>query len=360
MYQSYLIGSIVLNVLLLVTVVFRPDVRYPVYSCQNVLETREEKSYLRQDVSCNCTVATDDSVPILEKCSEWALLLDELERSYPSSIFDKEIPLTLEKFYAFAHRVFFAHGWEFMPGGNYLYEKSARWNPPGSISDRENVKAGLMRPGYFNNFFMGQVIQKYPQDLWLTQELLFDFAPEVIVELGSFHGAAAAFYAAASNAMKMSTEVISIDIISGEGNTAFFENLSLENLKYLKYTQGDLDPDAIDYVTQRLRGVSGAFIFLDSDHRASHVMMQLKIYASLVPVGGFIIVEDTNIDKNPICQRRHGTSPAHTKACGGSYEGPAVAVKAFFENNTMFTEFTAFNKINRISQNMHSVFVRNE
>jgi len=125
MYQSYLIGSIVLNVLLLVTVVFRPDVRYPVYSCQNVLETREEKSYLHQDVSCNCTVATDDSVPILEKCSEWALLLDELERSYPSSIFDKEIPLTLEKFYAFAHRVFFAHGWELCQAGT-IYMKNLR------------------------------------------------------------------------------------------------------------------------------------------------------------------------------------------------------------------------------------------
>ena len=36
-------------------------------------------------------------------------------------------------------------------------------------------------------------------------------------------------------------------------------------------------------------------MILDSDHSQAHVEAELAAYASLVPVGGYVIVEDSNI-----------------------------------------------------------------
>ena len=36
-------------------------------------------------------------------------------------------------------------------------------------------------------------------------------------------------------------------------------------------------------------------VILDSDHSQAHVEAELAVYASLVPVGGYLIVEDSNI-----------------------------------------------------------------
>ena len=36
-------------------------------------------------------------------------------------------------------------------------------------------------------------------------------------------------------------------------------------------------------------------VILDSDHSQRHVEAELAVYAQLVPVGGYLIVEDSNI-----------------------------------------------------------------
>jgi cephalosporin hydroxylase len=54
------------------------------------------------------------------------------------------------------------------------------------------------------------------------------------------------------------------------------------------------DPDVVAEIRARAEG-KRVLVILDSDHSQAHVEAELAVYASLVPVGGYLIVEDSNI-----------------------------------------------------------------
>ena len=54
------------------------------------------------------------------------------------------------------------------------------------------------------------------------------------------------------------------------------------------------DPDVLAEVRARAEG-KRTLVILDSDHSQRHVEAELAEYARLVPVGGYVIVEDSNI-----------------------------------------------------------------
>ena len=56
------------------------------------------------------------------------------------------------------------------------------------------------------------------------------------------------------------------------------------------------DPDVVAEVHARAAG-RRTLVVLDSDHSQSHVEAELAAYAPLVPVGGYLIVEDSNIGR---------------------------------------------------------------
>ncbi len=63
-------------------------------------------------------------------------------------------------------------------------------------------------------------------------------------------------------------------------------------------------------------------VVLDSDHSKDHVLRELEIYAPMVTTGSYVIVEDSNINGNPI-------DPA-------SGPGPMEAIDAFLAGNEGF------------------------
>jgi cephalosporin hydroxylase len=79
--------------------------------------------------------------------------------------------------------------------------------------------------------------------------------------------------------------------------------------KYVTFLQASSTDEKI--VSQIAAMVKGrrTIVVLDSDHRAQHVLRELRAYAPMVSSGSYLVVEDTHIDGIPT-QPDFGPGPA--------------------------------------------------
>jgi cephalosporin hydroxylase len=135
--------------------------------------------------------------------------------------------------------------------------------------------------------WLGTQALKNPLDLWVYQEIMSETRPDVVVETGTYRGGSAHFLASVCDLLGAG-EVISIDIEP--------EREDYPQHPRITYLGGrsSTDADVLAEVRRRVRG-RRTLIVLDSDHSQKHVEAELDAYAPLVPVGCYLIVEDSNI-----------------------------------------------------------------
>ena len=111
--------------------------------------------------------------------------------------------------------------------------------------------------------------------------------PELIVETGTYRGGSA-FYLASICDLLGAGEVLSVDV----------EPLRDDYPAHPRITylggRSSTDPEVVAEVRARATG-KRTLVVLDSDHSQAHVEAELAEYAGIVPVGGYVIVEDSNI-----------------------------------------------------------------
>ncbi|MCZ7589020.1 MAG: cephalosporin hydroxylase family protein [Gaiella sp.] len=135
--------------------------------------------------------------------------------------------------------------------------------------------------------WLGAQALKNPLDLWIYQEIMFETRPELVVETGTYRGGSAFFLASMCDLLGAG-EVVSIDIEPVRGDYP-----SHPRVTYLG-GRSSTDPAVVEVVRARAEG-KRTLVILDSDHSQAHVEAELAEYAPLVPVGGYVIVEDSNI-----------------------------------------------------------------
>lgn len=158
----------------------------------------------------------------------------------------------------------------------------------------------------------GVDVWKNPLDLWVYQEILHEIRPDVVVEAGTKFGGSAYFLANICDLLGWG-HVVTIDI------TPQPDRPQHDRITYL--TGSSTDPAIIEQVDQIVMG-GRILVLLDSDHNAPHVLAELRAWHSRVPVGSYIIVEDTNIHGHPVFERH---AP-----------GPMEAVDEFLKENDSF------------------------
>jgi len=135
--------------------------------------------------------------------------------------------------------------------------------------------------------WLGAQALKNPLDLWVYQEIVVETKPDLIVETGTYRGGSALYLASLCDLVGRG-EVVSIDI----------EPIRDDYPEHPRITylggRSSTDPAVVDEVRDRAHG-GPILVVLDSDHSQAHVEAELAAYAPLVPVGCYVIVEDSNI-----------------------------------------------------------------
>jgi cephalosporin hydroxylase len=163
--------------------------------------------------------------------------------------------------------------------------------------------------------WIGREMLKCPLDLWVYQEMIVINRPDVIMETGTYKGGSALFLANICDLVGHG-EIVTIDI-----DTTHQPIRPLH--PRITYLSGcSTSPDILARVEGILKGRTNVMVILDSDHRRDHVLAELRSYHRFVPLGGYLIVEDTNLNGHP-------TYP-------GFGPGPREAVDTFLAETSSF------------------------
>ena len=170
----------------------------------------------------------------------------------------------------------------------------------------------------FQVSWMGIRILKNPLDCWIYQELIWKVRPEVVVEIGSYQGGITMFFCHLFDMMGQG-QVISLDI-----------DRSSYQAKHSRITDitGDCsDPAIVDEVTQLCAGKK-VMIIHDGDHAQKAVLRDLRLYADMVSVESYFVVEDGIVDV---------FDAAFAPTFGNNAPGPLPAIREFLQGDTRFT-----------------------
>jgi cephalosporin hydroxylase len=100
-------------------------------------------------------------------------------------------------------------------------------------------------------------------------------------------------------------KVVTIDVSPKLSAEARKHPLAKERIVFLEGSS--TDPKTVAKVAEIVKG-GRAMVILDSLHTKEHVLKEIRAYAPFVPVGGYLIVQDSNVNGHPV-RPDHGPGP---------------------------------------------------
>lgn len=152
------------------------------------------------------------------------------------------------------------------------------------------LRAGWDVKHAYSFTWMGRPIIQLPEDMVRLQEVIWTLKPDVLVETGIAHGGSLIFYASLFEAMGVG-RVIGIDVDIRAANRNAIEAHPLFNR--IKMIEGSsVAPDIVAQVRADVAPGERVLVVLDSNHSRDHVLAELRAYAPLVDVGGYMVATD--------------------------------------------------------------------
>lgn len=171
----------------------------------------------------------------------------------------------------------------------------------------------------FQSTYLGAPCAQHAGDAWVTQEIISQTRPEVIVECGRLGGGSTIMWAHLLELLEIDGLVVSVELM----------DLPLEVMSRPIWDRrvwpltgrSSVDPEVVAEVARLCDG-RRTMAILDSDHSQAHVAAEIAAYAPMVSEGCYLIVQDGFVSQ---------VDPDHGP-------GPLEAVEAFLagEGASMF------------------------
>jgi cephalosporin hydroxylase len=150
--------------------------------------------------------------------------------------------------------------------------------------------------------YCGVQLAKFPEDLRTYEHLLWEDAPDTVIELGTLGGGSAIWLRDRLEALRRygriqrPPHVITVDITQGYALEAF-ERLDPGFRDTITPLMGDVtDPATAEAVAEQVRPGARCLVIEDSAHVYDTTIAALHHYARFVPPGGYFVVEDGCVD----------------------------------------------------------------
>lgn len=214
------------------------------------------------------------------------------------------------------------------------FENEKKSSIAGAKQDKALLRKGLdfvahsdkHKYGY-NWTWMDLPIIQMPEDIVLTQEMLWEVKPDFVIELGIAWGGSLAMYAAFME-LAGKGQTIGIDITIPKHNSESIMACPVSSR--ISLIEGSsIDPEIFKRVASQIPSGSKVMMVLDSNHTHDHVYQELNLWSPLVTSGNYIIVSDTIVEHIP--------TQDHRPRPWGPGNNPGTAALKFLEENTRFT-----------------------
>ncbi len=138
--------------------------------------------------------------------------------------------------------------------------------------------------------WLGVHAQQNPNDVWSYQQIFYETKPDFVVEAGTSQGGGALVWATLLAVINPQAKVLTIDI---QNKHVDARRLSLFQEKVEFFIGSSTSEAVFKKVSERVNGKK-AIVILDSDHSRDHVLKEMQLYGDLVPVGSYLLVQDSD------------------------------------------------------------------
>ena len=155
-----------------------------------------------------------------------------------------------------------------------------------------------------DDIYRGRVLQKFPEDLRTYQRIIEECQPDIILELGSYDGGSALWFADQLRALCGGGHVLSVDSRKSCPSGSFPEDPDVT------FMVGDLTSqvtvDAVGEWLWERYGEAEIMVVEDSAHDYGTTLEALTLYSGWVSSGQWFVVEDGIVDEPSLRVDEHG------------------------------------------------------
>lgn len=215
------------------------------------------------------------------------------------------------------------------------FEKDKRANAKSQANDEDLKKLALDfiiesdKYGYgYQWTWLDMPMIQMPQDIVVTQEIIWKTQPDVIIETGIAWGGSIVFYASLLQLIGKG-KVVAVDVALPQKNVDAIMKYPFSDRIHL-HKGSSVASETLEIIKGHIKDGDKVMVLLDSNHTHDHVLEELRLYGPLVSEGQYLIVSDTIVEDIP--------AQEHRPRPWGPGDNPKTALRQYMTETDRFAE----------------------